>query len=410
MFDIAIIGAGIVGLATAHQLLKKNPDLKIVILEKETQIAMHQTGRNSGVIHSGIYYPSGSLKLKNCLRGKKQLLSYAEENNIAIQKVGKVILATHPRDLPKLLEIEERGRANQIGPIERIGPERLKEIEPHAFCIQGLWIPDCSIISYLDVAQNLAKDLQNRGVQILLGEAVTHLISTSSEIKIQTINQEISASLLINCAGLFSDRLAKMALKKQIPFQIFPFRGEYYSLRAEKEHLVKGLIYPVPDPRFPFLGVHLTRRVDGTVEAGPNAVLAMGREAYLKGEKNWKDCLELVQFPGFWKMCSKFWKVGLYEMARSKAKTLFLKDLRTLMPCLNGEDLIVSDAGIRAQLVDAQGKLCDDFSIVQESRMIHVLNAPSPAATASFAIGEHIASLAIPSSPRQLENTLQAKC
>ena len=392
-YDTAIIGAGIVGLATAYQLNTRHPHLKILILEKEAAAACHQTGRNSGVIHSGIYYKPGSLKAKNCQLGKQQLLDFATAHQIPFQKIGKVILATHKNQLAKLGEIEERGIQNQIGRIERIGPERLKEIEPHATCVEGLWVPDCTIISYKQVADALVKELEKRGVTVRFNQEVDAISENSESIVIRTKESEYLTGKLINCAGLYCDRIAAKSAGKKLSYQIFPFRGEYFSLIESKRDLVKGLIYPVPDPRFPFLGVHLTRRIDGVVEAGPNAILAMGRVAYEKGDRNWKDCWELAQFPGFWKMCAKYWKAGLYEMARSSAKKLFLRDLQTLMPCLTDKDLIPGGSGIRAQLVDNQGKLQDDFVIIKENRMVHVLNAPSPAATASFAIGNQIADL-----------------
>lgn len=388
-YDVTIIGAGIVGLATGYQLIRKYPNLNIAFFEKEKSEAFHQTGRNSGVIHSGIYYKPGSLKAKNCQIGKKELLSFALSKNIPVQKIGKVILATEVSQVAKLREIEERGIENQVGTVERIGPERLKEIEPHATCIEGLYLPDCAIISYKEVAKALVQELKERGVTFFFEEEVQEI----RDLILTTSRGEYRTQFLINCAGLYCDRIASQALQKKLPYQIFPFRGEYYSLVPSKRDLVRGLIYPVPDPRFPFLGVHLTRRIDGMVEAGPNAVLAMGRTAYEKGMKNWGDCFELARFPGFWKMCAKYWKMGLYEMARSQRKTLFLRDLCTLMPCLTAADIEPAGAGIRAQLVDRQGKLQDDFVIFKEKSMIHVLNAPSPAATASFAIGNQIADL-----------------
>ncbi|MBI3508987.1 MAG: L-2-hydroxyglutarate oxidase, partial [Chlamydiia bacterium] len=360
--------------------------------EKEAEPACHQTGRNSGVIHSGIYYKPGSLKAQNCFRGKQELIAFALEHSIPIQKVGKVILATQASQIPKLRDIEERGRQNNIGRMQRIGPDELRDIEPHATCIEGIWIPDCSILSYAQIAKALVRELQKQGVEFVFGEEVNQI----EKDKLSTDKREYPSSFLINCAGVFCDRIAKLALKQEpLPYQIFPFRGEYYSLAESKRDLVKGLIYPVPDPRFPFLGVHLTRRVDGMVEAGPNAVLAMGRLAYTKGEKNWRDCRELVQFPGFWKMCAKYWKAGLYEIARSNSKALFLKDLQTLMPSLTANNLVPGGSGIRAQLVDNQGRLQDDFVILKREGMIHVLNAPSPAATASFSIGQTIAETAL---------------
>lgn len=389
--DVVIIGAGIVGLSVAYQLIQAKPHLKILVLEKEKTPAKHQTGRNSGVIHSGIYYKPGSLKAKNCLAGKKALLEFCHRFDIPTKKLGKVIVATEPKEIARLNEIEQRGRANGIE-LQRIGPSQLKEIEPHVYAIDALWIPECSIVSYATVAQKLAAEFQKMGGEIAFSEPVVNIQCGPKELQITTAKREIKASFLINCAGLFSDRIAQMALgKSELIHQILPFRGEYYQLSEEKKGLVNGLVYPVPDPRFPFLGVHLTPMINGKVEAGPNAILAFAREGYRRGDVNFKDCLDLIRYPGFWKMGAKYWKAGFYEMARSASKSLFLKDLQKLVPSLEKGDLRPGGAGIRAQVVTREGKLVDDFSILQTQNMIHVLNAPSPAATASFSIGKEIA-------------------
>jgi L-2-hydroxyglutarate oxidase LhgO len=387
--QVVVIGAGIVGLATAYQLLKARPHLSVLVLEKEAEPAQHQTGNNSGVIHSGIYYKPGSLKAKNCLAGKEELLAFCEEFGIPTQKLGKVIVTTAPHQRERLDEIESRGRANGV-PLERIGPARLKEIEPHVQALEALWIPDCSIISYRAVAARLAAEVVRLGGEIRFGEAVQAI---HPGIVVETSQTAHRASHLINCAGLFSDRIARKALGAQlIPHRILPFRGEYYELAAAKHHLVNGLIYPVPDPRFPFLGVHLTRMVNGHVEAGPNAILALSREGYRKTDIKLRDCLDTLAYPGFWKMAAKYWQAGCYELARSFSKKLFLRDLQKLVPAIEEKDLQPGGAGIRAQVVARDGKLIDDFAILEEKNMVHVLNAPSPAATASFAIGRHIAS------------------
>ncbi|PIS02136.1 MAG: L-2-hydroxyglutarate oxidase [Chlamydiae bacterium CG10_big_fil_rev_8_21_14_0_10_42_34] len=389
--DVTIIGAGIVGLATGYQLLRSHPHLKVTILEKEEEVARHQTGNNSGVIHSGVYYKPGSLKAKNCTAGKSELLEFCQKFNIATQKLGKVIVATEKSQIAKLDEIENRGRANGVA-MERVGPSRLKEIEPHVVAIDALWIPDCSIISYKEVAKQLSAEFQRLGGEVCLNEAVIAIDAQSDSIRINTPKNEYTTKQLINCAGLFSDRIAREAMgKKQAPQKILPFRGEYYELTKEKNHLVKGLIYPVPDPRFPFLGVHLTRMINGKVEAGPNAILALAREGYRKVDFSLKDCMDVISYPGFWKMASKYWRAGFYEMARSFSKRLFLRDLQKLIPEIQEKDLSPGGAGIRAQVVTRDGKLVDDFSILEEKNMVHVLNAPSPAATASFAIGRQIA-------------------
>lgn len=394
-FDIAIIGAGIVGLATGYQLLKMRPDLNIAIFEKEQGPAQHQTGNNSGVIHSGIYYKPGSLKAQNCLAGKKELLEFCAQFGVRTQTLGKVIVVTDKEQTPRLEEIEKRGKANGVT-LERVGTSRLREIEPHVEALEGLWIPECSIVSYREVAQKLAVEFQKMGGKIHFGEPVTSLATEQESIRITTLHNEYETSQLINCAGLFSDRIARHILgKEKVPHRILPFRGEYYELSLEKSALVKGLIYPVPDPRFPFLGVHLTRMIHGKVEAGPNAVLAGAREGYKKSDLNVRDCLDVLTYPGFWKMATKYWRAGFYEMARSFSKKLFLRDLQKLVPAIEEKDLRPGGAGIRAQVVARDGKLVDDFSILEEKNMIHVLNAPSPAATASFSIGKQIAQKAI---------------
>jgi len=392
-FDVLIIGAGIVGLATAYQLQSSRPNLKIAILEKEEVVAKHQTGNNSGVIHSGIYYKPGSLKAKNCISGKQELLSFCQQFNVPTQQLGKVIVATHEDQKARLDEIQSRGLTNGIK-LERIGKERLREIEPHVEAIEAIWIPECSVISYREVAQKLAAEFQKSGGTLLLGQEVRSIDQRGSSLYITTKIGEYETDKLVNCSGLFSDRVAKLALgKKNVSHQILPFRGEYYELCETKGDLVKGLIYPVPDPKFPFLGVHLTRMIDGKVEAGPNAVLAFAREGYKRTNVNFKDMSEVLRYSGFWKMAMKYWKAGCYEMARSCSKKLFLRDLQKLIPAIQEKDLVPGGAGIRAQTVSPEGKLIDDFAILRKKNMVHVLNAPSPAATASFAIGRSIAEM-----------------
>jgi len=394
--DVIVIGAGIIGLATAYQLLKAKPDLNILILEKEEGPAKHQTGRNSGVIHSGIYYKPGSLKAKNCLSGKKELLEFCESFGIRTQKLNKVIVATDQRQRSGLSDIFERGRANGVENLQRISSSQLREVEPHVKALEAILIPQCPVVSYVDVAKKLTEEFQRLGGRVYFQEAVESIELRGGKIRVRSSSKEIEASNLINCAGLFSDRIARKALgKEKVVHRILPFRGEYYEICESKRNLVKGLIYPVPDPRFPFLGVHLTRMIDGKVEAGPNAILAFAREGYQKTDIDFRDCLDLVSFPGFWRMAMKYWKAGLYEVARSMSKKLFLRDLQKLVPEISEKDLVPGGSGIRAQAVTREGKLVDDFSILEEENMIHVLNAPSPAATASFAIGRQIAERAI---------------
>jgi L-2-hydroxyglutarate oxidase len=382
--DVLIIGAGIVGLATAYQLLKAKPSLKLLILEKEKEVGLHQTGRNSGVIHSGVYYKPGSLKAKNCLEGRKALLQFCEEQEIPTQKLGKVIIATKAEELGKLLDIAERGRLNGVQGLELIGPERLKEIEPHVSALQALWVPECHVVHFGTVASRLAQAVRALGGEIALETEVTGIKNAV----VETSRQTYHAGTLINCAGLFSDRIARLS-KEKVEHQILPFRGEYFEL--SKRELVNGLIYPVPNPKFPFLGVHLTRRIDGSVEAGPNAVLAFAREGYRKRDFNGRDCLEYLKYPGFWKMAGRYGSVGLYELYRSFRKRAFLKDVQKLIPAIEEKDLASGGSGVRAQVVTRDGKLLDDFALLQEGKRYHVLNAPSPAATASFAIGRFIA-------------------
>ncbi len=388
-YDCLIIGAGLVGLATAYQILASDPHLKIIICEKENEPAFHQSGRNSGVVHSGVYYKPGSLKAKNCLEGRAELLRFAKER-VKVQEIHKVILAQTERETAYLLELEKRAQANGVFGAEIIGPERLKEIEPFAKGAQALYLPHCQIIDYPAVAKELCQEIQKRGGEISFGEEI-------QEFKEETVlgsKREYAPKVVVNCAGLYSDKIAKACLGSA-EHQILPFRGEYYLLREEKRSLVKGLIYPVPDPQFPFLGVHLTPMVNGKVEAGPNAILALAREGYRRTDFCLRDISDVLSYSGFWKMAGKYWKAGMYEMARSLSKRLFVKDVQRLLPALEESDLIPGGAGIRAQVVKKDGLLMDDFCIREDLRSIHVVNAPSPAATACFAIGKTIAEKAL---------------
>ncbi len=392
--DVLIIGAGIVGLATAYQILQERPSTSIRIIEKETQPARHQTGRNSGVVHSGVYYKVGSSKARNCVEGREQLLRFCDEEGVSYQKLGKLIVATHTRELPMLEQIFARGVANGVAELEMIGPEKIQEIEPHVQAIRALHVPNCHVIHYPDVALRLCAKIQEKGVELVFGEKVHEILPTRNDVQVTTDQHHFQAKQVINCAGLFSDRIAKMTSPKEIcSQQILPFRGEYYELVENKRDLVKGLIYPVPNPQFPFLGVHLTRMLDGKVEAGPNAVLACAREGYRKRDFSLQDTLEILRFPGFWKMAWQYWNIGFYEIYRSLSKRAFLRDLQRLVPSIEESDLIPGGSGVRAQVVMRNGKMLDDFSIVREDKILHVLNAPSPAATASFSIGKQISDL-----------------
>ncbi len=386
--DVCIIGGGIVGLATGYQLLKKFPKKKIVVLEKEDALAKHQTGHNSGVLHSGIYYKPNSLKATNCRMGKKVMEQFCEEEEIEHELCGKVIVALNEEELPRMEKIFERGLANGVN-CEIISREKLLEIEPHAAGIQAIHVPECGIVNYKQVCLRMGEIITEKQGVILLGKSALKIDSTPTEIIIHTNSESIHASYLINCAGLHSDRVTQMGGNKA-PAKIIPFKGEYYELTDNAKHLCKNLIYPVPDPQFPFLGVHFTRMIDGTVECGPNAVLAFGREAYGKFDLNLKDLLESIFYPGFQKMALKHWKMGWGEMWRSYNKSAFVKALQRLIPEIEGKHLHSVPAGIRAQAVSPGGEMVDDFLIQENKRIINVCNAPSPAATASLNIGNTI--------------------
>ncbi|MBP9841523.1 MAG: L-2-hydroxyglutarate oxidase [Simkaniaceae bacterium] len=382
--DVVIIGGGIVGLATALQLLKNHPHLQVTILEKEKEVGLHQTGRNSGVIHSGIYYKPGSLKAQNCTKGRELLLQFLQEHQIPHRKLHKLIVATEDEEIPRLETLYERGRQNGIGDISLIGQEEIKEWEPHLAARKAILLPSSYIVDYKKVADFFAGEIQKRG-GTLLCEVRVHKVQQD---KVITSQGEVFFKKLINCAGLYADQIA--AQVQPHASQIIPFRGEYYNLSQRAESYVRGLIYPVPDPRYPFLGIHLTPMMKGGVEAGPNAVLALAREGYSWRQINIAELLLTARFPGFWKMSKQHWKTGLYEIARSASKRLFLRDLRKLLPMIEYNDLASGGTGVRAQAIDHTGKLLDDFSIVHVENQVHVLNAPSPAATSSLAIGESI--------------------
>lgn len=395
--DIAIVGGGIVGLATALNLVEKHPSLRLAVLEKEAGVARHQTGHNSGVIHAGIYYKPGSLKARLCGEGGRRLLEFCDQHGIKYDLCGKVIVARNESELPALDELFRRGTANGIPGLRRISREELQEIEPHAPGVAGIHSPHTGIVDYTEVSEAMAAELQRRGASVVTGAAV-HAIhhdrnGDGKGLRLETRAGEVKARFLINCAGLYSDKVARlMGLEPGV--KILPFRGEYYFLKPEARRLVRGLIYPVPDPRFPFLGVHFTNTVHGEVEAGPNAVLAFAREGYTKGTIRPGELLETLAYSGFRKMAAKYWRMGLFEMYRSFSKAEFVRALQGLVPEIRPEDVTAGGAGVRAQAVAADGSLVDDFRIVNTENSIHVLNAPSPAATASLAIGGHIAALA----------------
>jgi (S)-2-hydroxyglutarate dehydrogenase len=392
--DIAIIGGGIVGLATARAILDGTPRARLVILEKERELAQHQTGHNSGVIHSGIYYKPGSYKARLCVEGARLMKTYCEKNGIEVQTCGKVIVATSDDELPRLKTLYERGVANGVPGVTMIDVGRLKEIEPHARAVAGIHSPQTAIVDYGRVAETLARELVAGGVVIERSFRVTSIARARGTLRLGAGDgRVVEAAHLVNCAGLYSDRVARLA-GAPVDVQIVPFRGEYYMLRAERRHLVRGLIYPVPDPEFPFLGVHFTRTVHGDVEAGPNAVLALAREGYSWRRVRPAELLATLRFPGFRAMARKYWRTGAYETYRSLSKGAFVRALQRLVPDLQADDIRAGGAGVRAQAVTPDGALVDDFRIVQTTDAVHVLNAPSPAATASLAIGRHIATIA----------------
>src|SRR5262247_4612323 len=391
-YDIAIIGGGIVGLATARALGERSPRARLVVLEKEAKLATHQTGNNSGVIHSGIYYKPGSYKAKLCVEGRGLMLEFCGKHGIRVDHVGKVIVATEQAELPRLQTLYERGIANGV-PVEMIDPGQLREIEPHASALRAIRSPSTAIVDYKEVCAAMTRELTARGVTIQTGAQVTAITRRAGKIELVTPGGVVPTTRIVNCAGLYSDVVARMAGAK-VDVRIIPFRGEYYMIRPERQDIVRGLIYPVPDPEFPFLGVHLTRTVHGEVEAGPNAVLAFAREGYRFGRVQPAELAGTLAYRGFWQMARKYWRTGSYEMYRSLSKRAFVRALQRLLPVLGEDDVTVGGAGVRAQAVSPDGSLVDDFRIVATEDAVHVLNAPSPAATASIAIGRHVAELA----------------
>jgi L-2-hydroxyglutarate oxidase LhgO len=393
-YDVAIIGGGILGLATARALHESAPGSRLVILEKEDQPATHQTGHNSGVIHSGIYYKPGSYKARLCVEGGRLLVQFCAKHGIKVDQCGKVIVATRQDELPRLQTLYERGTANGVPGLALIDAARVRELEPHAAALRGIHSPATAIVDFKEVAAALAGELGTAGVAIVTGARVTAVARRDDGLELQTPRESVRARRLVNCAGLYSDVVATMA-GAEPDVRIIPFRGEYYFLRPERRHLVRGLIYPVPDPEFPFLGVHFTRTVHGDVEAGPNAVLAFAREGYRFGRLHPRELLGTLAYPGFRAMARRYWRTGAYEMYRSLSKGAFVRALQRLVPELKPDDVRRGGAGVRAQAVSRDGSLVDDFRIVESPDAVHVLNAPSPAATASLAIGRHIAGLAV---------------
>ncbi|MFQ3544336.1 L-2-hydroxyglutarate oxidase [Halobacillus rhizosphaerae] len=399
MYQFLIIGGGIVGLSTAYSLVQKYPQAKIAVIEKEVEWASHQTGRNSGVIHSGVYYKPGSLKARMAKQGSASMVAFCKAHDIKHEVCGKVLVATEQEELPRMEALYERVQKNKLN-VTKITREELLEIEPHVNGLAALKVPTTGIVDYKQVTETLASLIQEAGVDLFLGTKVKNLEEVQEEVVIDTNQGSFKSKYLINCAGLHSDRLVKMA-NIHTDLKIVPFRGEYFTLAKEKRHLVKGLIYPIPNPDFPFLGVHLTRMIDGSVHAGPNAVLSLKREGYHKTSFNPKDAMDIFTYPGFWKMAESNMKEGWKEIVRSFHKKTFVKSLQRLVPELEAKDVIPTHAGVRAQAMLKDGKLVDDFYIIRGKRSIHVCNAPSPAATASLEIGKEIV--------RQLPHDAQIK-
>jgi (S)-2-hydroxyglutarate dehydrogenase len=394
-YDIIIIGAGIVGMASALKLKEKKPNLKIAVVEKEKSVAYHQTGNNSGVIHAGVYYKPGSLKAINNQSGYKLLLEFCNKEGIAYNLCGKIIVATHKNQLQRLENLYTRGLENGLSKIKMISSEEIKEYEPYVAGHRAIWVPYTGIIDYKKVCEKYAEIFTNRlGGDIFLNEKVVNIIKQTDSCELITTNKTFAAKLIINTAGLYADEIAALNNHK-LDVKILPFRGEYYIIRPERNYLVKGLIYPVPDPAFPVLGVHFTKKLDGSIEAGPNAVLAFKKEGYKKTDFSWKEFSDYAFWRGFIHIMRKHWRMGLGEYYRSFNKTAFTKALQKLVPELTNDDLITGGAGVRALAADKYGGILDDFLFLEEKNILNVINAPSPAATASLAVGNSVAEMAL---------------
>ena len=387
--NVIIIGGGVVGLGVALEITGRFPHLRLLLLEKEDRVARHQSGNNSGVIHSGVYYKPGSMKARLCVSGAAAMIEFCREHEVAHEVCGKVIVATDTDELPRLEELHRRGEANGLVGLRMIGPEELREIEPHSTGMKALVVPSTGITDYAKVSEKYADLISASGGTVLTSAAATGIRRGTSEIVVETSRGAFSTTALINCAGLHSDRVSRMA-GDEPGVMIVPFRGEYYDLVPERAGLVRALIYPVPDPRFPFLGVHFTRRITGKVDAGPNAVFALAREGYRHRDISLRDLISSLAFPGFWRMARRNWRNGFDEFRRSLSKPLFVRALQRLLPEVSEKDLVPGGSGVRAQALKPDGTLVDDFQFLPSGKVLHVLNVPSPAATASLAIGKTI--------------------
>jgi L-2-hydroxyglutarate oxidase LhgO len=392
VYDVVVAGGGIVGLATAHHLLKTQKAQSVLVLEKEGTVATHQTGRNSGVIHSGIYYRPGSLKARIAVHGASALVRFCEEHGVPFELCGKVIVATSEEERARLEDLRERGTANGVPDLRILGADELVELEPHARGVAALLSPRSGIVSFRAVAEKLAGEIEKKGGHVRTNASLLGARPEGSSLRLHTTAGDLLARRVVTACGLQADRVAAL-FGERPSVRILPFRGEYYRLKAESRRLVRNLIYPVPDPRVPFLGVHFTRRVDGEVEAGPNAVLALAREGYGKGDVSARDLWEMAMFPGTLRMARRFWRTGLDEVHRSLSKRAFVRSLQRLVPDVSASDLERGGSGVRAMAVDPDGSLVDDFRIQRRENVIHVLNAPSPAATSALAIASHVADL-----------------
>ncbi len=388
-YDFIVVGGGIVGLATALRVLEARPGTSLLLLEKESGLGRHQTGHNSGVLHAGLYYKPGSLKAKLAVEGLRQMVDFCQKHKVPHEQCGKIVVATEKEELPRLEKLLERGTANGLKGLRKLGPEQIREIEPHAAGLAAIHVPEEGIVDYGAVVEAMAREIQAKGGKIQTGLLVERLEGAGGRWKIKTSNGEFEAKQVVACAGLHSDRVVSRSGMKPSA-KIMPFRGEYYMIRKERQQLVRNLIYPVPDPQFPFLGVHFTRMIAGGVEAGPNAVLALAREGYTWGNINLRDLAESLLFPGLWKFMMKYPSICSYEIWRSINRKEFCRSLKKLVPEIREDDLEPGSAGVRAQAMSSDGALVEDFSFVEGPGILHVVNAPSPAATASLAIGEEI--------------------
>jgi L-2-hydroxyglutarate oxidase len=395
IYDVTVIGGGIVGLATALRIKEQNPSLKLLIIEKEDVVAKHQTGHNSGVIHSGLYYKPGSLKATNCIKGYDMLLDFCEKEEIKYDLCGKIVVATRTEQISILDGLFERGKQNGLDGFKMLNAEQIKEYEPHVVGLKGFFVPQTGIIDYTDVCKKYLAKTQKLGGEIAFNEKVESISSKNGISTVVTSKGSYDTKLVVNCAGLYSDKVGQMTDSKANNLRITPFRGEYFEIKPEKQYLVKNLIYPVPDPNFPFLGVHFTRMIHGGVEAGPNAVLAFRREGYKKLDIHFGELFETLAWPGFRKVAAKYWQTGLGEMYRSFSKAAFTKALQELIPEIQSDDLVAGAAGVRAQACDREGGLLDDFAIFENQQAINVCNAPSPAATSSLSIGQTVSELVL---------------